>query len=704
MATRAAARASISQAIGELTAVEVGVLTSVALCGPATPQSLYAHVRAQGHSVDKALLRLESQALVWPSSSGWRALASVSDLLLGAGSAPAPCSVHPRSNAQIDTSLDQLSSDARALLGHLLDNGSHGTTQAAQRAISVEDAATPVEELLAHGLAKPTSTTSVVVPGEVALRFRGGFTTQESLDAAPTIAISERDQSVIDRAAAGAAYEVTQRVHQVLESWSDRPVTAVKSGGLPVREFRALNDMLHLEHEQTAFVVELAVATGLAQLGSTRSGEQAWMPTPRYDSWLQSDPAEQWRELVRAWWTTTRAPALAGSELGNRASNVLSPDLEAALLPRLRAVALRALADAGPDAVLASRTGVASLIEVMRWLRPGWPSTRDDATLWVVREAALLGLTGYGGPASWLHDVVAHDLDAAVQQIAGHLPQPVDQVLLQADLTAVAPGPLTADLGRSLRIIADLESHGGAAVFRFTDTSVRRALDAGWSAADLHDFVAGVAATPVPQSLTYLIDDSARQHGALRTGYAEAYFYADDPAQIAGLMSHARASEWGLRRIAPTVVIATSPIEDLLPALREAGFAPVAENDEGDLDLRGPVEHRARGRRTSPGFDAARQQASTTSIVAAIRAGDRAADARPAQHSSSTPSGALAMLQEAIEAQESVWIDYLDSHGSAGQRIITPRRLDGGHVTAYDHRADAERTFAVHRIAAVGKV
>src|SRR3712207_8225282 len=62
---------------------------------------------------------------------------------------------------------------------------------------------------------------------------------------------------------------------------------------------------------------------------------------------------------------------------------------------------------------------------------------------------------------------------------------------------------------------SDVESSGGATVFRVSESSVRRALDSGWSAADLHDFFARASRTPVPQALDYLVDDVARQHGRL---------------------------------------------------------------------------------------------------------------------------------------------------------------------------------------------
>ena len=72
---------------------------------------------------------------------------------------------------------------------------------------------------------------------------------------------------------------------------------------------------------------------------------------------------------------------------------------------------------------------------------------------------------------------------AAATAMAAHLPAPVDHVLLQADLTAVAPGPLEGSLAQFMRLVADVESRGGATVYRFSAESLRRGLDAGWSSA-----------------------------------------------------------------------------------------------------------------------------------------------------------------------------------------------------------------------------
>ena len=125
------------------------------------------------------------------------------------------------------------------------------------------------------------------------------------------------------------------------------------------------------------------------------------------------------------------------------------------------------------------------------------------------------------------------------------LPEPVDHVLIQADLTAVAPGPLESSLARRLQLVADVESRGGATVYRFTSGSVRRALDVGWSAVEVHEFVSTVSRTPVPQPLTYLVDDTARTFGNIRVGHAEAFLRADDETALSELLHHPRRRRSG---------------------------------------------------------------------------------------------------------------------------------------------------------------
>ena len=207
-------------------------------------------------------------------------------------------------------------------------------------------------------------------------------------------------------------------------------------------------------------------------------------------------------------------------------------------------------------------------------------------------------------------------------------------MLLQADLTAVAPGPLEPELARRLQLAADVESRGGATVYRFTARSVRRALDVGWTAAELHDVRRPtVSRTPVPQPLTYLIDDTARTYGTVRVGHAEAFLRADDEAALTELL---RAPAGGLPRAAPARADRAHQHHArstcCSPGCASWARRPAVEAPDG-VAARRPARRAAgadaQGARRPPSARPASRRPSPR-VIAAIRAGDRAVAERPA--------------------------------------------------------------------------
>src|SRR5262249_19989143 len=139
------------------------------------------------------------------------------------------------------------------------------------------------------------------------------------------------------------------------------------------------------------------------------------------------------------------------------------------------------------------------------------------------------------------------------------------------------------------------------------------------------------SATPVPQGLSYLIDDVARRHGRLRGGAARAFLRADDEVLLAEGLAHKDADSFELRRIAPTVLVSELGLAELLEALRAAGFAPGAEAGDGSLlDLRPPGRRiPTRPRPVPRAALPVPNEAHVAALVAAIRAGDHAAALAP---------------------------------------------------------------------------
>jgi Helicase conserved C-terminal domain len=305
---------------------------------------------------------------------------------------------------------------------------------------------------------------------------------------------------------------------------------------------------------------------------------------------------------------------------------------------------------------------------------------------------------------------------AAAAALAAALPAPVDEVLLQGDLTGIVPGRPTAELAELLDVAARVESRGAAITVRFTPESVQDALDTGQTADELLDRLAGHARGSVPQPLEYLVRDAARRHGRLRVGSAGGYVRTDDPTLLAGLIEDPALASLGLMRLAPTVLAAQAGPAALLAALRARGLAPAAERPDGQVVLARPhavrVRTGSRRRRdavvaaaTPPPPDSPAATQRLRSLVPALRRAEAVqqsgASTRPDAAGTADPVAALATLREAVADGREVWLEVVGPQGTPQRRRVRPVRVDGGRVRAVDSARDAELTVAVHRIASV---
>lgn len=661
--------------------------------------------------------------------------------------------------ARMSALLDTAPAESTVVLGRLVWGPPYGTVTA--------EPAAHLRWLLDRGLLLPAGPGSVLLPREVALHLRAGRAHRAPEPVAPELApVTEHSPRVVDATAAGQAFTALTTVEDLLKGWETGGPLVLRAGGLSVRDLKRTAAALDATEQAAAFWTELAYAAGL--LASDAEVDERYAPTPAYDEWLLLPAEQRWTRLATAWLTATRtAGPVGGRDAKARTLAALGPDLDRAPAPEVRHRVLALLATLPHGGSVTPET----LLRRLHWERPprgtgtpGAPATapgtrppttagtpphgphaphddlRSRLALWTLTEAEMLGVTNRGAltdhgrallgagadggaesvPAPWRPAGEAELGAAAVRaaaRLAPLLPEPLDHVLLQADLTAVAPGPLRRPLAQTLGVLADIESKGGATVYRFTPGSVRRALDAGRTAADLKAFLTEHSRTPVPQPLSYLIDDVARRHGHLRVGAASSYVRCDDEAVLAEILADRRSVILRPRRLAPTVLAAQVAPDVLLDGLRAMGYAPAAESAEGDVVVTRADAHRTPPRTAPtpvPEGPPAPDPTLLGAAVRAIRAGDMASTAErkpattPAPASGGLPrttsADTLATVQAAVLTSAAVWIGYVNAEGAASQRVIAPIRVEGGFVTAYDHTADEIRTYPLHRITGVAEL
>ncbi len=700
LAVRAQARQSVKAATDDLDFLRLAVIDALLVLhadtAPVPVAKLHTLIgdRAPEPEVLDALADLKERALVWGDTE----LRVASDASAGLPWHPGQVTLEDaaQSPEQIAELIDGLDDPQREVLDRLLEGSPLGRTRDAAPGAPADR---PVPQLLALGLLRRIDADTVILPRHVGQVLRGEQPGPARL-AAPDPVVATTTPTDADAAAAGAVIDLLRELDVLLETLSAAPISELRSGGLGVREVRRLAKVTGIDEARLGLILELAAAAGLIASGvpdpQPAGGEPPyWAPTVAADRFTEASNAERWHLLANTWLDLAARPALIGSRGPDaKPYAALSDSLYSTAAPLDRRLLLSMLAQLQAGAGVDKNTASAALI----WRRPRWSKRLQPAPVAdLLEEANMLGLVGRGAISTPGRALIGDREADAVDAMARALPAPIDHFLVQADLTVVVPGPLERQLAEELSAVATVESAGTAMVYRVSEQSIRHALDIGKTADALHSLFDRHSKTPVPQGLTYLINDVARRHGQLRIGMAASFVRCEDPTLLAQAV--AGAAHLGLRVLAPTVAISQAPIGEVLAALQDAGFAPAAEDATGTIvDIRArrarvPAPQRHRPHRPMP-----HPSSETLGAIVAVL---RKVTTAPFGSVRIDPAVAMSLLQRAAQQQDTVLIHYVDAAGVATQRVVAPITVARGQLVAFDSASSRAREFAIHRITSV---
>lgn len=417
-------------------------------------------------------------------------------------------------------------------------------------------------------------------------------------------------------------------------------------------------------------------------------------------------PSDRWQALASAWLITSRASGLVGrADAKNVAA--LGPELDRVNAARVRALTLLILKE--NTSIAPDLTAFNSLLAWRAPVRRN-SSMQEELASWTLREAEWLGITGQGAISKY---GIAFLEGGDCEIINEDLPKTVDHILIQSDNTAIAPGPLEHEVSQQLAIMADIESRGGATVYRFSESTIRRALDHGKTGDEIKAFLIKTSKTPMPQPLEYLIADVSKKHGKLRVGNTASFIRCEDTALIAQIMNDKKLEVLAFRRIAPEVIICNHDAADVMRFLREAGYLPAAESANG-LILTGARSIRALTKPRPPRIVGEIEVPTLDMLNAAIRViqtGEKSShkQARLRQVANealgalprSTANETMDLVNKYIQEEKSLSIGYADNNGAVTHRIIDPIRVSAGALIARDHATGEVQSFRIPRITGV---
>ncbi|MBF8251736.1 MAG: hypothetical protein HW379_78 [Actinobacteria bacterium] len=693
LSVRACSAPSLARAIDSLNQWQFQVLEAAgALNEPFSIKSLVALTHKTATS---ALEHLIAIGLVYPSNDGMRLPSQLRDVL---GNEPA--GLGPTSMAKLKLAdLESAPTDAKKVLERLIWGPPRGSVG------DIKNPGAGVAWLLERKFLVPLDQRTVILPREVGLYLRGGKTHKEMFITAPTLSGVKRDVRQVNLAAIANISTVLRWVEELLNFWAEEPADALRAGGLGVRDLKIIATHLGLDESCTAFIVELAYLASLISIDATNR----IMPSNKFDIWLMQTPSDRWQAIASAWLITSRVSGLVGrAEAKNVAA--LGPELDRVNASRVRALTLSILTQnesLAPDSK--------SFHELLSWRAPVRrnSSLQEELTSWTLREAEWLGITGQGAISKYgVHFLNGDDLDL----INRDLPKTVDHILIQSDNTAIAPGPLEHEISQQLAIMAEIESRGGATVYRFSEATIRRALDHGKTGDEIRAFLIKTSKTPMPQPLEYLISDVAKKHGKLRVGNTSSFIRCEDTSLIAQIMLDKKLEILSLRRIAPEVVVCDHDANELMRILRESGYLPAAESSNG-LMLMGTRANRALTKPRPPrviGEIEIPSEESLSAAIRAIRTGEKSThkQTRLRQVANealgalprSTANETMDLVNRFIIEEKSLSIGYADNNGSVTHRIIDPIRVSAGSLIARDHATGEVQSFRIPRITGVAPI
>ena len=693
LAVRACSAPSLARAIDSLNQWQFQVLEAAAsLNEPFLEKSVVTLTDKEAKTVLEHLVRI---GLVYPSDDGMRLPTQLRDVI-----GIEPAGLGPASMAKLKLSdLEDAPADAKKVLERLVWGPPRG---------SVGDIKNPgpgVNWLLEKKFLVPLDQRTVVLPREVAIAMRGGKIHKERFITQPELIGAKRDERQINLAAIANVSTVLRWVEELLNFWADEPADALRAGGLGVRDLKIISTHLGVDESCTAFVAELAYLASLISIDA----DDRILPSNKFDIWLMQTPADRWQMLASQWLITSRVSGLVGRV---DAKNVaaLGPELDRVNAARVRALTLE---------LLRENQGIApdwnSFKEVLSWRAPVRrnSSLQEELAEWTLREAEWLGITGQGAISKFGNQFLNGDDLSSINE---DLPKTVDHILIQSDNTAIAPGPLEHEISQALAMMAEIESRGGATVYRFTESTIRRALDHGKTGDEIKTFLIKTSKTPMPQPLEYLIADVAKKHGKLRVGNTSTFIRCEDTALISQIMNDKKLEILALRRIAPEVVICDVDATDAMRLLRECGYLPAGESANGMI-LTGPKTNRAMTKPRPPRVIGEVEIPDVESLKTAIRTlrtGEKStyrqtrlrqvASEALGQLPRTTANETMVVLNQFIIDQKTLSIGYADNNGGVTHRIIDPIRISAGALIARDHATGEVQSFRIPRITGVASL
>jgi hypothetical protein len=451
----------------------------------------------------------------------------------------------------------------------------------------------------------------------------------------------EFDQKLVDSQAGLIAFETIQALTELVIELEQHYVKEVGKGQVGLPELKRLG--LHLGRD----VDSVRLLYALAQLASLIGvSEKRWKVGSQYLIWLTSSPTQRWQLVAKTW----------VSLLGETST------LELSKTKNLR-----------------------------RFFQENFPIANDGVLSHIARLIALADLIGLSGSehlTSWFKPLLEGDTAKATALLTANLPQTQNRIIIQADSTIIAVGPLPTDKELELRRFVETERIGVASTYRINSLSVTFGLETGMTEQDIRNLLTELSGTALPQPVDYLIKEAAVRFGRLVLTEVPngTIIQSSEAILLTQILNDSSLKTLSMTKESETTLTSRFDLDIVYYMLRESKYAAIRKNSKGQV----VSSWRAAGFNQK----AAIQTSSVLEDIQRLRDHEKRLGEAPEGHD------LVRQIEMAIKTKATISISLL-MNGTAREFSIEPTGLANGRLRGKDRQADCERVLPLASITGV---
>ena len=450
----------------------------------------------------------------------------------------------------------------------------------------------------------------------------------------------------VDRDASLAIFDVIQALTELIFELEQRYIREVGKRGVGLPDIKRLANHLSKGNDYSKQIFELAQFVNLAEVEGSR-----WQLGQQAENWISWSDRERWRHLAECW--------------------------------------LGLLGDEAARELLAVEAGE-SFEEKLAEVYPFADSTATNRIKKVAEIANLIGLVSNAQATSWLALMATNDQQLASERAISGLPAAAEKVIIQADLTLIAPSPLPTELEIKLRRFVDTEQIGMASSYRLSALSVSHGLETGLSIDDIRSLLLRLSAKDLPQPVDYLLKEAETRFSRLmvyatKSG-AHSQIVSADSILLAEIHNDQRLKPFALHFDEAGNLHSRFESELVYFALRDANFVAVRVDEAGKV---------LSPQKLSTTKKVSEQKQNITEDIARMRSADSQGSSNP------DDDELLRQIQLAIKYKAKMLIVLTAANGEQVEYLVEPVGVANGRLRAKDRKADIERTLPLSSVVSI---